>query len=120
MSGLSGSRTVIICSPQNMHAQKYEFHNGHNSIYIIGDAEKEISDFAWEKKRSLDYGMDFYAPQTTELPDGRRIMVAWMKSWDARVMTKGQKWQGMTTLPKRIKNQRWGNLAKSGERTGKV
>ena len=41
---------VIICSPQNMHAQKYEFHNGHNSIYIIGDAEKEISDFAWEKK----------------------------------------------------------------------
>ena len=68
---------VIICSPQNMHAQKYEFHNGHNSIYIIGDAEKEISDFAWEKKRSLDYGLDFYAPQTTELPDGRRIMVAW-------------------------------------------
>ena len=32
---------VIICSPQNMHAQKYEFHNGHNSIYIIGDAEKK-------------------------------------------------------------------------------
>lgn len=94
---------VIICSPQNMHAQKYEFHNGHNSIYIIGDAEKEISDFAWEKKRSLDYGLDFYAPQTTELPDGRRIMVAWMKSWDARVMTKGQKWQGMMTLPRELK-----------------
>ena len=94
---------VIICSPQNMHAQKYEFHNGHNSIYIIGDAEKEISDFAWEKKRNLDYGLDFYAPQTTELPDGRRIMVAWMKSWDARVMTKGQKWQGMMTLPRELK-----------------
>lgn len=94
---------VIICSPQNMHAQRYEFHNGHNSIYIIGDAEKEISDFAWEKKRSLDYGLDFYAPQTTELPDGRRIMVAWMKSWDARVMTKGQKWQGMMTLPRELK-----------------
>ena len=94
---------VIICSPQNMHAQKYEFHNGHNSIYIIGDAEKEISDFAWEKKRNLDYGLDFYAPQTTELPDGRWIMVAWMKSWDARVMTKGQKWQGMMTLPRELK-----------------
>ena len=94
---------VIICSPQNMHAQKYEFHNGHNSIYIIGDAEKEISDFAWEKKRNLDYGLDFYAPQTTELPDGRWIMVAWMKSWDARVMTKAQKWQGMMTLPRELK-----------------
>ena len=96
-------KRVLICSPQNMHAQKYEFHNGHNSIYIIGDAEKEISDFAWEKKRNLDYGLDFYAPQTTELPDGRRIMVAWMKSWDARVMTKGQKWQGMMTLPRELK-----------------
>ena len=94
---------VIICSPQNMHAQKYEFHNGHNSIYIIGDQGKEISDFMWEKKRALDYGLDFYAPQTTELPDGRRIMIAWMKSWDARVMTKGQKWHGMMTLPRELK-----------------
>ena len=93
---------VIICSPQNMHAQKYEFHNGHNSIYIIGDAEKEISDFAWEKKRSLDYGLDFYAPQTTELPDGRRIMVAWMKSWDACVVPDSQDWQGMMTLPREL------------------
>ena len=30
-------------------------------------------------------------------------MVAWMKSWDARVMTKGQKWQGMMTLPRELK-----------------
>ena len=30
-------------------------------------------------------------------------MVAWMKSWDARVMTKGQKWQVMMTLPRELK-----------------
>ena len=72
---------VIICSPQNMHAQKYEFHNGHNSIYIIGDAEKEISDFAWEKKRSLDYGLGLLCTTDNRASGCRRIMVAWMKSW---------------------------------------
>ena len=109
---------VIICSPQNMHAQKYEFHNGHNSIYIIGDAEKEISDFAWEKKRSLDYGLDFYAPQTTELPDGRRIMIAWMKSWDACVIPNSQDWQGMMTFPRELEikeNRIWQNPVKELE-----
>ncbi len=43
---------VIICSPQNMHAQKYEFHNGHNSIYIIGDAEKNIGFCMGEKREA--------------------------------------------------------------------
>ena len=26
----------LICSPQNMKAQKYEFHNGNNSVYFAG------------------------------------------------------------------------------------
>ena len=26
----------LICSPQNMKAQKYEFHNGNNSVYFSG------------------------------------------------------------------------------------
>lgn len=25
---------VLICSPQDMKARKYEFHNGHNSVYF--------------------------------------------------------------------------------------
>ncbi len=63
-----------------MKAQKYEFHNGHNSVYFLGDYDTETHTFVKEEARPLDYGMDFYAPQTTELPDGRRIMIAWMKS----------------------------------------
>ena len=31
--------------------------------------------------QSIDYGLDFYAPQTLLAPDGRRIMVAWMQNW---------------------------------------
>ena len=59
--------------------------------------------FQKEAPKSLDYGLDFYAPQTTKLPDGRRILIAWMKSWDACVIPDGQKWQGMMTLPRELR-----------------
>ena len=97
-----GDKRVLICSPQDMKAQKYEFHNGHNSVYFLGDYDTETHTFVKEEARPLDYGMDFYAPQTTELPDGRRIMIAWMKSWDACVVPNSQKWQGMMTLPREL------------------
>lgn len=83
----------LICSPQNMKAQKYEFHNGNNSVYFAGKYNETEHTFQKEAPKSLDYGLDFYAPQTTKLPDGRRILIAWMKSWDACVIPDGQKWQ---------------------------
>lgn len=86
-----------------MKAQKYEFHNGNNAVFFVGEYDKETHVFKKEAPKSLDYGFDFYAPQTTELPDGRRVMIAWMKSWDACVMPLGQKWQGMMTIPRELK-----------------
>ena len=97
-----GDKRVLICSPQNMKAEKYEFHNGHNSVYFAGDYDSETHSFVKKEPHPLDYGMDFYAPQTTELPDGRRIMIAWMKSWDACVIPDSQAWQGMMTLPREL------------------
>ena len=97
-----GEKRVLICSPQNMKAEKYEFHNGHNSVYFIGDYDKEKHVFTREDPHTLDYGMDFYAPQTTSIPDGRRVMIAWMKSWDACVVPDSQDWQGMMTLPREL------------------
>ena len=44
----------------------------------------------------------FYAPQTTELPDGRRIMVAWMKS-GCTCHDKRTEMAGMMTLPRELK-----------------
>lgn len=93
----------MICSPQNMKAQKYEFHNGNNSVYFSGKYNETEHTFQKEAPKSLDYGLDFYAPQTTKLPDGRRILIAWMKSWDACVIPDGQKWQGMMTLPRELR-----------------
>ena len=93
---------ILICSPQNMTAEGLEFHNGHNSLYFSGRYEKQSHTFIKDEPRSLDYGLDFYAPQTTCLPDGRRVMIAWMKSWDSCVIPDGQSWQGMMTLPREL------------------
>ncbi len=96
-------RHILICSPQDMEAQGYEFHSGNNAVYFLGDYEKGSKTFSRGNPVSLDYGLDFYAPQTTVLPDGRRIMIAWMTSWDALFIPEGQKWQGMMTLPRELR-----------------
>ena len=97
-----GDKHVLICSPQNMKAEKYEFHNGHNSVYFLGYYDKSRHTFEKEEPHALDYGMDFYAPQTTCLPDGRRVMIARMKSVDACVVPDEQDWQGMMTIPREL------------------
>lgn len=51
---------------------------------------------------TLDKGLDFYASQTTELPDGRRILIAWMQSWHNSFIPDGQEWQGMMTIPREL------------------
>ena len=97
-----GDYHVLLVSPTGMKAEEYEFHNGNNSIYFVGEFDREEGKFIGGKAISLDYGTDFYAPQTTELPDGRRIMIAWMQSWHNLWVPDGQKWQGMMTLPREI------------------
>lgn len=89
-------------SPIEMKANGYEFHNGNNSIYFVGQFDKKEKKFIGGEPFSIDYGTDFYAPQTTLLPDGRRIMIAWMQSWHNLWIPRGQKWQGMMTIPREI------------------
>ena len=93
---------VLLVSPTGMKAEGYEFHNGNNSIYFVGEFDKGEKKFDGGEPLSLDYGTDFYAPQTTLLPDGRRIMIAWMQSWHNLWIPGGQKWQGMMTIPREI------------------
>ncbi len=95
-------RQILICSPQNMRASGYEFHNGHNSLYFLGDYSQSDHVFQKGEPVSLDYGLDFYAPQTVLLPDGRRIMIGWMQSWDTVLIPDGQAWNGMMTLPREL------------------
>ena len=89
---------VLIISPQDICADE-ELHNGNNSVYFLGKYDQDKHEFNYQQVHSLDDGLDFYAPQTMLAPDGRRIMIAWMQSWDSNIRPAGQKWSCMMTLP---------------------
>ena len=82
-----------------------EFHAGNGTLCLMGRYGEETG-FTRERVQAIDYGLDFYAPQTLEAPDGRRIMVAWMQNWD----TVGGKpshcrWFGQYTVPRELSIQ---------------
>lgn len=95
-------RQVLIVSPQFMRAEGLEFHNGNNAIYFIGEYDAGKKKFIRNQAYQIDHGLDFYAPQTVEAADGRRIMIAWMQSWDNYMTPEGQKWSGMMTIPREL------------------
>lgn len=93
---------VLVVSPQDMQADGKEFHNGNQSAALIGVYDRQQHRLLEEQIVSLDYGTDFYAPQTLQAEDGRRILIAWMHSWDMNIKPAEQKWNGMMTLPRQI------------------
>lgn len=96
-------KNVLIVSPQDMRANGYNSYNGNHSIYFVGKYDKKHCKFDCDKAVLLDYGLDFYAPQTLLTNDGRRIMIAWMQSWDTNIKPAKQKWNGMMTIPRELK-----------------
>ncbi len=99
---LDGS-DVLFTSPQEMMPVGLEFHAGNGTLCLIGDYDPQEKGFRRQHVQTIDYGLDFYAPQTLLTPDGRRVMVAWMQNWD----TVGAKpnhcrWFGQMTLPREL------------------
>ncbi len=49
---------------------------------VVGDFDRATHRFTPVHTQVLDHGPDFYAPQTTLDPAGRRLMVGWLGSWE--------------------------------------
>lgn len=95
-------KQVLIVSPQEMVPQGFEYHNGNGTLCLIGHMDAS-GEFVEEGNQSVDYGIDFYAPQTTLAPDGRRIMIGWMQNWDTcPANPPDQPWFGQMTLPREL------------------
>lgn len=94
---------ILITSPQEMEAQGLEFHKGNDVICISGTYDKKNHQFTREAVTAVDYGLDFYAPQTVLTSDGRRVMIAWMQAWaNSRFHHGIANWMGMFTLPREL------------------
>lgn len=96
-------KQVLLISPQEMQAQGTEFHSGNNTMCLIGEFDSKTNTFVRQNVHAIDYGIDFYATQTLLAPDGRRIMSAWMQSWDATAnRIPDCKWYGQMILPREL------------------
>lgn len=94
---------VLLISPQDMLPQGYEYHNGNGTLCLIGEYDEETDTFTEQRNQSIDYGIDFYAPQTVLTPDGRRVMIGWMQNWDTcAIRAKEEPWFGQMSLPREL------------------
>ena len=98
-----GDTDFIPILPMKMVAKGNEFHAGNNAAYLAGIYDRETHTFMRKAIRSIDYGIDFYAPQSTVTPDGRRVMTAWMQTPETMHRTPpGAKWFGQLTIPREL------------------
>lgn len=95
-------RQLLIISPIFPNAKGLEIHNGNNSIYFVGDYDRERMEFVRGQGCQIDFGLDFYAPQTTKTRDGRRIMIGWVQNWVNSLTPDDMKWAGMMTIPREL------------------
>ena len=92
---------VLIMSPQQIPGHRNNF----GTVYVVGDLNYEtgvLEGWSLANIKEIDYGFDFYAPQTMIDDQGRRIMIAWMQSWNRSPMTAGLGWAGAMTFPREL------------------
>ena len=88
-----GSKHVLLVSPMGTR--------GRRVIYFLGEMDYEAGRFTPESWGELDKGPDFYASQTFYGTE-RRILLAWMQSWEGRIPTQEHRWAGALTLPREL------------------
>lgn len=105
---IDGHRYLSI-SPQGLPQEEFRYQNIYSSGYFRYDGN-QLTDF-----EEWDYGFDFYAPQTFEAPDGRRILIGWMGIGDIPYTnpTVELGWQHCLTLPREVTIAADGGLRQS-------
>ncbi|MBQ9643715.1 MAG: glycoside hydrolase family 32 protein [Lachnospiraceae bacterium] len=96
-------KQILLVSPQDMLPEGFEYHNGNGTLCVIGQYDEETRTFTEEANQAVDYGIDFYAPQTVLAEDGRRIMIGWMQNWDACAIREPEEpWSGQMSMPREL------------------
>ncbi len=101
-------KDVLMLSPQGLEPVGDTYQNVHNSGCFIGHFDDEKHHFKSDTFQELDAGFDFYAPQTTQAPDGRQILIGWMGLPDTSYPADKDMWANCLTIPRelRIKNNK--------------
>ena len=100
------NKDLLIYSIMYTKTKDMEYQNIHSSVYLIGETDYKNGIFSsTTMQKELDYGCDFYAPQTMTDKNGRIVLIAWMNNWLRKTPVSYLKhnWCGMMTLPRELK-----------------
>lgn len=97
------NKGILIFSPQGLEQVGDKYANIYQSGYIVGDPlDLTSGEFNHGEFIELDNGFDFYAPQTTEDLNGRRVLVGWMGLPEIEYPTDKNGWAHCLTLPREL------------------
>lgn len=98
-----GDKWVISYCPMGARPVGYQSRNGHNAGYVVGSWEPGAAFEQITEYRPTDWGHQYYAPQSLEAPDGRRIIYAWLGSFTMEIATQeSDGWCGQMTVPREL------------------
>lgn len=95
-----GDKYVLMFSPMGA--------GEHTAVYLIGDFDYKTGKFDCHMHREVDWGLDYYAPQSFLAPDGRRIIVGWANEWEWMPFWKDwgptyrEGWCGSFNIPREV------------------
>lgn len=96
-----GDKYVLTLSPMGA--------GEHTSVYFVGDFDYRTGKFCCQTSGEMDWGMDYYAPQSFTVPDGRRIIVSWANEWEWMPFWKDwgptyrEGWCGFFNIPREVR-----------------
>lgn len=98
------NKKILSTSAQGLEGGLWEDRNVYQSGYfeIQGDI---LGDYKLSEYKLWDYGFDYYAPQSFQAEDGRRIHISWMGMPDCEEYTNptiASGWQHCFTFPREI------------------
>ena len=95
-----GDKYVLMFSPMGAGER--------TSVYLVGDFDYKTGKFLYNVSGEIDWGFDFYAPQSFLSEDGRRIIVGWANAWDWMPFWKDwgptykEGWCGFYNIPREV------------------
>ena len=95
---------ILTCCPQGVPKDGIDYENVHQAVSMKLDYDFETNDYQLKDMHLLDRGFDFYAQQTFEDEQGRRILIGWMGIPDADYTnpTVEAGWQHALTIPREL------------------
>ncbi|MBM7604334.1 beta-fructofuranosidase [Metabacillus crassostreae] len=93
-------KDILIMSPQGVKPEGNLYQNLHQAGYVVGELDYVKGKLTYGEFELLDYGFDYYAPQTMLDNQDRRIVIAWMDMWESEMPTQEHGYSGAMTLPR--------------------